>query len=70
MITSSFLALGLGLEEAQPDIMRRKPHNLKQGVFTWELIIDKMIYGVWMGVLCLISVSAQSKMMKIGRMAN
>jgi magnesium-transporting ATPase (P-type) len=58
MITSSFLALGLGLEEAQPDIMLRPPHDLRQGVFTWEVIIDKMIYGVFMGTLCLISVCA------------
>ncbi|CAZ84660.1 unnamed protein product [Tuber melanosporum] len=55
MITSSFLALGLGLEEAQPDIMLRPPHDLRQGVFTWEVIIDKMIYGITMGTLCLIS---------------
>lgn len=55
MITSSFLALGLGLEEAQPDIMLRPPHNLKTGVFTWEVIIDKMIYGITMGVLCLVA---------------
>lgn len=55
MITSSFLALGLGLEEAQPDIMTRPPHDLKVGVFTWEVIVDKMIYGVFMGSLCLIS---------------
>ena len=55
MITSSFLALGLGLEEASPDVMTRPPHNLRTGVFTWEVIIDKMLYGVTMGVLCLVS---------------
>lgn len=55
MITSSFLALGLGLEEAQPDIMLRPPHDLRQGVFTWEVIADKMIYGITMGALCLVS---------------
>jgi len=53
MITSSFLAMGLGLEEKQPDIMSRPPHDLKQGVFTWELIIDQTIYGIAMGSLCL-----------------
>ncbi|RPB21174.1 potassium/sodium eff [Terfezia boudieri ATCC MYA-4762] len=53
MITSSFLALGLGLEEAQSDIMLRPPHDLRAGVFTWEVIIDKMVYGVTMGALCL-----------------
>ncbi|KAI5805652.1 sodium transport ATPase [Peziza echinospora] len=55
MITSSFLALGLGVEEAQPDIMLRPPHDLRAGVFTWEVIIDKTLYGVTMGVLCLAS---------------
>ncbi|KAF5855770.1 hypothetical protein ETB97_008450 [Aspergillus alliaceus] len=55
LITSSFLAIGLGLEEAQPDIMYRAPHDLKVGVFTRELIIDKMIYGTFMGSLCLVA---------------
>jgi len=55
MITSSFLALGLGLEEAQADIMIRPPRDLKAGVFTWELIVDKMVYGTVAGVLCLVS---------------
>ncbi|KAI1757862.1 hypothetical protein F4782DRAFT_544273 [Xylaria castorea] len=53
LITSSFLALGLGLEEAQPDIMLRPPHNLKIGVFTREIIIDKFVYGFFMGSLCI-----------------
>ncbi|KAB8221530.1 hypothetical protein BDV33DRAFT_76365 [Aspergillus novoparasiticus] len=55
LVTSSFLAIGLGLEEAQPDIMYRPPHDLKVGVFTWELITDKMIYGTCMGSLCLVA---------------
>ncbi|KAJ5124465.1 ATPase P-type K/Mg/Cd/Cu/Zn/Na/Ca/Na/H-transporter [Penicillium bovifimosum] len=55
LVTSSFLAVGLGLEEAQPDIMYRPPHDLRIGVFTCELIVDKMIYGTFMGTLCLIS---------------
>ncbi|KAJ0312488.1 hypothetical protein COL516b_001572 [Colletotrichum fioriniae] len=53
LITSSFLAIGLGLEEAQPDILLRAPHSLRVGVFTWDLIRDKMIYGFFMGSLCL-----------------
>ncbi|KAF2421797.1 sodium transport ATPase [Tothia fuscella] len=55
LVTSSFLALGLGLEEAQPDIMRRPPHSLRVGVFTRQLIVDKMIYGFFMGTLCLVA---------------
>lgn len=55
MITSSFLALGLGMEASSPDLMLRPPRNLSVGVFTRELIVDKMIYGVTMGVLCLVA---------------
>lgn len=53
LITSSFLAIGLGLEEAQEDTMLRPPHDVKAGVFTKELITDKFIYGFFMGALCL-----------------
>jgi len=55
LITSSFLAIGLGLESASSDVMTRPPHSLRAGVFTKELIIDKFIYGTFMGSLCLIS---------------
>ncbi|KAI0879984.1 potassium/sodium eff [Annulohypoxylon maeteangense] len=53
LITSSFLALGLGFEEAQPDIMLRPPHDLRVGIFTKEIIADKMAYGIFMGSLCI-----------------
>ncbi|VBB80618.1 Putative type IID cation-transporting ATPase [Podospora comata] len=53
LVTSSFLALGLGLEDAQPDVMQRPPHDLAVGIFTKELIIDKFVYGTAMGGLCL-----------------
>ena len=55
LITSSFLAIGLGLEESQEDSMLRPPHDVKAGVFTKELITDKFIYGFFMGALCLFS---------------
>ncbi|KAF2023558.1 sodium P-type ATPase-like protein [Setomelanomma holmii] len=55
LITSSFLAIGLGLEESQEDSMLRAPHDVKAGVFTKELITDKVIYGFFMGALCLFS---------------
>ncbi|KAK4231880.1 hypothetical protein QBC38DRAFT_464814 [Podospora fimiseda] len=58
LVTSSFLALGLGLEEAQPDVMQRPPHSLATGIFTKELIIDKFVYGTAMGALCLASFSS------------
>lgn len=43
----------MGLEEAQPDILLRPPHDLRIGVFTFDLVRDKMIYGFFMGSLCL-----------------
>ena len=53
LVTSAPIALGLGLEPAVPDIMNRPPHPLSVGVFTWELIADKMVYGCSIGALCL-----------------
>jgi P-type Na+/K+ transporter len=55
LVTSSPLALGLGLEPAVVDIMDRPPRDMKVGVFTKSLIIDKMVYGVTMGSLCLVA---------------
>lgn len=55
LVSSSFLAIGLGLEDASSDVMTRPPHSLKAGVFTLELIVDKFVYGICMGTLCLVS---------------
>lgn len=55
LVTSSPLALGLGLEPAVLDIMDRPPRDMKVGVFTKSLIIDKMVYGITMGSLCLVA---------------
>jgi P-type Na+/K+ transporter len=53
MITSCFPDMGLGFEVAAPDIMQRPPHSLKSGVFTLEIMIDMVVYGVWIAALCL-----------------
>lgn len=55
MITSGMPDMGLGFEIAAPDIMQRPPQNLKQGVFSPELLIDMVVYGVWMAALCICS---------------
>lgn len=57
IVTSSFPAMGLGMEAASDDVMRRPPHNLKAGVFTAEVLIDMLVYGLWMAALCLASFS-------------
>ncbi|KAJ5757330.1 uncharacterized protein N7511_006024 [Penicillium nucicola] len=52
MITSGLPDMGLGMESAAPEVMDRPPQS-KQGIFTWEIIIDTLVYGVWMAALCL-----------------
>ncbi|EJD35955.1 putative sarcoplasmic/endoplasmic reticulum calcium ATPase [Auricularia subglabra TFB-10046 SS5] len=49
---TGFPAFGLGLEKAQPDIMRRRPSG---AMFSWEVIIDLVLYGLFMGALCLVT---------------
>lgn len=53
MITSGLPDMGLGLEIAAPDIMDRPPQSLKKGVFTIEVMVDMLAYGLWMSCLCL-----------------
>ncbi|KAK4222314.1 hypothetical protein QBC38DRAFT_87525 [Podospora fimiseda] len=55
MITSGLPDMGLGFERAVPDIMRRPPQSLKTGIFTAEFLIDMVVYGLWVAVLCLAS---------------
>lgn len=45
MITSSFPAMGLGLEEAEPDVTKKHPKGPTHAVLTWEVIIDMIVYG-------------------------
>lgn len=53
MVTSSFPAFGLGREKAVYNVMTRPPHDLRKGVFTWQVIADMMVYGTLMGMLTL-----------------
>lgn len=55
MVTSAFPAMGLGMEAASSDIMKRPPYNIKVGVFTWEVIIDTFVYGFIQAIICLAS---------------
>ncbi|TFK34543.1 hypothetical protein BDQ12DRAFT_700370 [Crucibulum laeve] len=55
MLTSSPSAFGLGLEEAPADLMKKLPHSVKDGVFSWPVIIDTFSYGIIIGITSLIS---------------
>lgn len=53
VVTSCFPAMGLGLEKAAHDLMDRPPNDSKAGIFTWEIIVDMFVYGVWMAASCM-----------------
>lgn len=53
MIASGMPDMGLGFEAAAPGIMSRPPHPLRVGVFTKEILLDMLVYGLWMAALCL-----------------
>ena len=53
MVTSSFPAFGLGREPAAQDVMRKPPQNKKRGVFTNQIIVDMVVYGIIMGTCTL-----------------
>ena len=57
MITSGMPDMGLGMESAEPNILSRPPQSLKAGVFTLEVMLDMLVYGLWMSALCLSSFS-------------
>ncbi|KAM0450005.1 hypothetical protein ACHAO4_006884 [Trichoderma viride] len=53
MVTSSFPAFGLGREPAAQDVMRKPPQDKRRGVFTNQIIVDMIVYGVLMGACTL-----------------
>ncbi|KAL7923800.1 cation transporting ATPase [Trichoderma austrokoningii] len=53
MVTSSFPAFGLGREPAAQEVMRKPPQDKRRGVFTNQIIVDMMVYGVLMGACTL-----------------
>ncbi|KLU82150.1 hypothetical protein MAPG_01226 [Magnaporthiopsis poae ATCC 64411] len=53
MITSGLPDMALGFEVAAPDILDRPPQDMKAGIFTWELMLDTLVYGLWTAALCL-----------------
>jgi len=46
LVTDCFPALALGMEDAEPDTMRRPPRNSKDGIFAGGLGFDVVYQGV------------------------
>lgn len=53
LITDSFPALALGMEEAEDDIMSRKPRDSKEGIFAHGLSFDVIYQGVLIAIVTL-----------------
>ncbi|WFD31016.1 P-type Na(+) transporter [Malassezia sp. CBS 17886] len=53
MVTSGFPAMGLGMEKAAPDVMDQGVKRSRLGIFTKEIVLDLLVYGLWMAALCL-----------------
>ena len=55
LITDTFPALALGVEKAEPNIMRRQPRNAKSGIFADGMGVDIAYQGVLVTLLTLAS---------------
>ncbi len=55
LITDTFPALALGMEKSEPDIMKRKPRDSKEGIFSGGLGFDVCYQGILVSILTLAS---------------
>ena len=55
LITDTFPAIGLGMEEAESDIMQKPPRDPKKGIFANRLGVRIIYQGVIIAALTLIS---------------
>lgn len=55
LVTDCFPALALGMEDAEGNIMKRKPRNAKDGVFAGHMGLDCVVQGLIITVLVLAS---------------
>jgi Ca2+-transporting ATPase len=55
LVTDCFPALALGMESAEPNVMKRKPRDSKAGVFADGMGIDVIYQGLLVSILVLFS---------------
>ena len=53
LVTDCFPALALGMEKAEPDIMKRKPRDAKAGIFAGGMGVDIAYQGAFITLLTL-----------------
>lgn len=55
LITDTFPALALGMEDAEADVMKRKPRNSKEGIFAGGLGMNVLYQGVLITFITLLA---------------
>ena len=55
LITDTFPALALGMEKAEPDLMKQKPRSSKDGIFSGGMGFDILYQGILISILTLLS---------------
>ncbi|WP_019241637.1 MULTISPECIES: cation-translocating P-type ATPase [Bacillus] len=55
LVNDSLPAIALGMEKAEPDIMKRKPRDLKEGIFAGGTMQAVIIRGALIGIAVIIS---------------
>lgn len=55
LVTDTFPALSLGMERAEPNVMKRKPRNTKDGIFSNGMGVDVAYQGVVLTILVMAS---------------
>ena len=55
LITDCFPALALGMEDAEGDVMKRKPRNASDGVFAGGMGVDCLVQGIIITLLVIAS---------------
>ena len=62
MVTDSAPGLALGMEQAEGDLMKRKPRSSDEGVFSGGAGVDMILQGIFMAAMVLISYFIGNKM--------
>ena len=62
LITDTFPAIALGMEEAEPDTMRRPPRRPDEGVFAGGMAFDMALQGLIIALLTVLSYFAAIRM--------
>lgn len=55
LITDTFPALALGMEEGESDLMKRKPRKSDEGIFAGGIGVSVLVHGIFIGLVTLLS---------------